>query len=188
MNLSASGLNFIKQWEGFRATPYKDAGGKWTIGYGHLIQPGESFTQISQAQALNILAQDVNWAENAVNSLVAVPLNQNQFDALVSLVFNWGSGNFANSQLLQKLNAGDYQGAAQRLGEHPVTSGGVFVQGLANRRAAEKAMFLSGSSPQDSGNIPAVNDPIGANSPDSILKNPLVWLGAGVLFYLAISD
>jgi lysozyme len=193
MNLSANGLNHIKQWEAFRSRPYNDGYGNMTIGYGHVIKPGESFTEISHDQALQILAQDVSWAVNAVNSYVQVPLTQNQFDALVSLVFNWGAGNFANSILLQKLNAGDYQGAAQRLGEHPVTSGGVFSQGLANRRASEKALFLSGTN-QNQGQTPNAGDlptdpGIGFSaSPESILKNPLVWLGAGLLLYLAISD
>ncbi|HEU0175099.1 MAG TPA: lysozyme [Blastocatellia bacterium] len=147
MQLSANGLNFIKQWEGFRATPYNDGYGSMTIGYGHKIRAGESFTQISEAQASQLLAQDVGWAEDTVSSYVSVPLTQSQFDALVSLTFNWGAGNFAQSQLLQRLNAGDYSGAAERLGEWPVTSGGVYSAGLANRRQAEKSLFLSEGSP-----------------------------------------
>ena len=144
MNLSQSGLNFIKQWEAFRGRPYNDGYGFMTIGYGHKIKPGERFTEISEPQAAQILANDTAWAVDAVNRNVRVPLNQSQFDALVSLVFNWGEGNFASSILLQRLNAGDYAGAANRLGEWPITSGGVTSQGLINRRAAEKALFLSG--------------------------------------------
>jgi lysozyme len=143
MQLSMNGLNFIKRHEGFVATPYNDGYGNLTIGYGHKIRSGERFTRISEAEASQLLAQDVAWAEDAVNSYVAVPLTQSQFDALVSLVFNWGSGNFAQSQLLQRLNAGDYAGAADRLGQHPVTSGGQYSAGLARRRQEEKVLFLS---------------------------------------------
>ena len=148
MRLSSNGLSYIKRWESFRAAAYDDGYGNLTIGYGHKIKPGESVTRISEAEALQLLTQDVGWAEDAVNSYVRVALTQAQFDALVSLVFNWGPGNFAQSLLLQRLNAGDYAGAAERLGEHPVTSGGQYSAGLARRRQEEKAMFLSeGASP-----------------------------------------
>jgi lysozyme len=150
MRLSENGLSFIKRWEGFIPTPYDDGYGNLTVGYGHKIRPGESFTQISEAEGSQLLAQDVAWAEDAVNRNVRVPLTQAQFDALVSLVFNWGAGNFAESLLLQRLNAGDYAGAAERLGEHPVTSGGQYSAGLARRRQEEKAIFLSGGSPDSS--------------------------------------
>jgi len=150
MRLSENGLSFIKQWESFRAAPYDDGYGNPTIGFGHKIKPDESFTRISEAEALQFLAQDVAWAEDAVNRNVSVPLTQAQFDALVSLVFNWGPGNFAQSLLLQRLNASDYAGAADRLGEHPVTSGGQYSAGLARRRQEEKAIFLLGGSPNSS--------------------------------------
>lgn len=143
MQLSARGLEFIKQWEGFRATPYNDGYGFQTIGYGHRIQPGERFTRLSEADALVLLAKDIGWAQAAVNQLVRVPLNQSQFDALVSLVFNWGEANFSRSVLLSRLNSGDYHGAAERLAEHPVTSGGKFSRGLQNRRQAEAQLFRS---------------------------------------------
>lgn len=147
MRLSKTGLEFIKQWERFEPRPYDDGYGYMTIGYGHKIKPGESFTSLTHDQALQLLARDVGWAEDAVNNFVRVPLTQNQFDALVSLVFNWGAGNFSSSTHLRKLNAGDYAGAAQRIREHPVTSGGVHSRGLVRRRAAEADMFLSGANP-----------------------------------------
>jgi lysozyme len=181
MQLSANGLNFIKQWEGFRATPYDDGYGVLTIGFGHKIQPGESFGQISEAEALQLLAQDVGWAENAVNSQVRVPLTQSQFDALVSLVFNWGAPNFSQSLLLQRLNANNYAGAAERLGEWPVTSGGVYSTGLANRRQAEKALFLSegiGGGPPNTAPTAPVDQ-----AADNI---PLVWLALGGLALIVI--
>ena len=142
MKVSDTGLNFLKRWERFRAVPYNDGYGNMTIGYGHVILPGEKFTQLTEAEAAALLATDVAWAESVVNQLVRVPLSQSQFDALVSLVFNWGSGNFSNSSHLTLLNAGDYAGTAQRIREHPITSGGQRSQGLVNRRAAEADLFV----------------------------------------------
>lgn len=147
MQLSGSGLNSIKQYEGFRPTPYNDGAGYMTIGYGHQIQPGERFTRLSEAEALQLLASDVAGAESAVNNLVQVPLTQPMFDALTSLVFNWGASHFRDSTHLQKLNAGDYQGAAQRISEHPITGRGKLMPGLVRRRREEAAMFLSGGIP-----------------------------------------
>lgn len=143
MQLSQSGLDFIKGEEGLELDVYPDSNGNPTIGYGHLLKPGENFTRISPEMAEQLLFQDVQDAVSTVNASVFVPLTQSMFDALVSLVFNWGSRNFKSSTHLQRLNAGDYSGTAQRIGEHPVTSGGVFVQGLQNRRNREKALFLS---------------------------------------------
>lgn len=142
MQISSTGLEFLKRWERFRSTAYNDGYGNMTIGYGHLIQPGEKFGTLSQAEALELLQRDVSWAESTVNQLVRVPLTQSQFDALVSLTFNWGAGNFRNSSHLALINSGDYAGTAARIREHPVTSGGVRSQGLVNRRSAEAALFL----------------------------------------------
>lgn len=142
MQLSAAGLEFIKGHEGFRSTPYNDGFGFMTIGYGHRIKTGERFTSISQAEALQLLAADTGWAQSAVNRLVKAPLTQSMFDALVSLVFNWGEGNFSRSSHLQKLNAGDYYGTAQRISEHPITSAGQVAAGLVRRRREESQIFL----------------------------------------------
>ncbi len=142
MQISDSGLESIKRWERFRSAPYNDGYGNMTIGYGHLIQPGEKFGTLTQAEALEILRRDIAWAESVVNQLVRVPLTQSQFDALVSLVFNWGSANFRNSSHLAILNSGDYAGTAKRIREHPITSRGERSQGLINRRNAEADLFL----------------------------------------------
>jgi len=139
--LSESGINHIKKWERFRSRPYNDGYGNMTIGYGHVILPGEKFTEISEDEAGALLEKDVAWASSTVNQLVQVPLTASQFDALTSLVFNWGSRNFGNSSHLALLNSGDYAGAAQRIREHPITSSGQRSQGLVNRRAAEADLF-----------------------------------------------
>jgi lysozyme len=141
-----SNYNFIKRWEGLELQSYKDGGGVWTIGYGHTrgVKPNQTIT-LDQAKAL--LDDDLKDAENAVNTYVKVPLNQNQYDALVSEVFNIGSGNFRGSTFLKRLNAGDYKGAAEAMTwwNKDQNKNGVLVvvQGLVNRREAEKNLFLS---------------------------------------------
>src|SRR5579864_8252343 len=94
MKISSIGLDLITRFEGFRAAPYNDAGKEPTIGFGHLIKPGEQFTTITRNQALDLLTKDVHFAEDAVNTLVKVRLTQDQFDALTSFVFNTGRENF----------------------------------------------------------------------------------------------
>jgi lysozyme len=110
MKISSKGLELIKKYEGFSSKKYLCPAGKATIGYGHVIQNGETYTMLTEKEALALLDQDADIAENTVNTLVKAPLNQNQFDALVSLVYNWGSGSFLRSQLLQKINNNDYIG------------------------------------------------------------------------------
>ena len=105
--LSRKGLAFLTRHEGLRLSRYKDAGGKWTIGYGHLINRGEDFYRITIAEAKELLALDVRVAEKAINQLVLVPLTQPQFDALVSLVYNIGQGAFMRSTLLSYINTID---------------------------------------------------------------------------------
>jgi lysozyme len=138
--LSEDGAAFIASWEGFRALAYQDVVGVWTIGYGHTagVRPGQTVTR---AEALKLLMQDASIAEAAVRSGVAVRLNQHQFDALVSFVFNVGTGAFQGSTLRAVLNAGRYGAVPGELmrwvnaGSHP-------VQGLVNRRRAEADLFM----------------------------------------------
>jgi lysozyme len=144
MMLSEPGLNFIKRHEGFVDHVYVLLGVPH-IGYGHRIRPGEVFPdRISMDEGLSILAADTQLAQDAVNSTVKVPLSQPQFDALVSLVFNWGGTNWRKSSHLKYLNAGDYQKTAQRISEHPITSQGKTVPTLIKRRQEEAALFRSG--------------------------------------------
>lgn len=136
MRISIAGLAHIKKWEGFRTNRYLDSAGKPTIGYGHLIQPWESYDTITQAEAERLLVKDVSTAEAAVNRLVKVNLSQSQFDALVSFVFNVGQGNFAASTLLKELNAGRTANVPYELGRW-VFAGGQRIAGLVNRRTGD---------------------------------------------------
>lgn len=143
MKTSQAGIDLIKSFEGYSATPYEDVVDKLTIGYGHLIKPGEIFTAIGPEQAEMILASDLGEAEKAVSDLVKEPLSQNEFDALVSFTFNLGRNALKNSTLLRLLKSGQVEAAADQIlrWDH---AGGKVVAGLTRRRQAERSLFLHG--------------------------------------------
>lgn len=141
MKLSEAGLQAIAQREGFGATRYRDASG-YSIGYGHYIQAGESFSEpMSREDAGALLLADSEIAQKAVRAYVKVSLTQAQFDALVSMVYNIGSGNFRTSTTLRLINAGDLYGAAGAMLMFN-KSGGVVLASLDRRRAEEYQQFL----------------------------------------------
>ena len=149
MHTSINGQDIIKNHEALRLTVYPDQRGLPTIGYGHLLKPGESFPNgINEEQAGALLVGDLATAENAVNAGVKVSITQNQFDALVSLAFNIGAGAFRSSTVLRKLNAGDVAGSAAAFALwNKVSQGGQLVvsAGLMNRRTDEANLFLDGA-------------------------------------------
>ena len=144
MKTSDRGVALIKAHEGLRLTAYTDPVGVWTIGYGHTTTAGppkvERGMKITDAGADAILRQDLAKFEGYVSSAVKVPLNQNEFDALVSFTFNLGPGNLRSSTLLKKLNAGDRAGAADEFLKW-TKAGGKTLPGLVKRREAERALF-----------------------------------------------
>lgn len=142
IRVSQAGINKIKVYEALRLEPYQDASGKWHIGYGHLLLPGEWYDSITQEKAEQLLKQDLQIAEKAIKESVTVPLKQPQYDALVSFVYNVGITNFKKSTLLKKLNAGDYAGAAAEFPKWKYAEGKV-IAGLIKRREHEQALFLS---------------------------------------------
>lgn len=150
MQISATGLNLIRQSEGFRSTAYKDIAGILTIGYGHRIEPQESFpAAITPREAETLLARDVSIAEQSVSRLVRVPLNQGQFDALVDFVFNLGCERLAGSTLLRVLNGRKYHLAAAQLllWDH---AAGQINPALSRRRHAEFQLFTAAQAPTPS--------------------------------------
>lgn len=142
--MKTKNLELIKKYEGLELDAYLCPAGVWTIGYGHTgdVKPSQT---CSKEEAIGWLKEDVKWAERAVQELSEVFLTQSQFDALVSLVFNIGRGNFASSTLLRKLNAEDYEGAADEFPKWR-KAGGKVLRGLELRRAEEREMFLCGKS------------------------------------------
>ena len=139
------GLKLIAQFEGCYLQAYLCPANVWTIGIGTTIYPNgvkvKKGDKCTLEQAHEYLAHDMIEFEKTVNDSVKVPLSQNQFDALVSLAYNIGSGAFKNSTLLKKLNAKDYQGAADQFLRWN-KGGGKVLKGLVRRREAERALFL----------------------------------------------
>jgi len=138
---SDKGLALTKHFEGLRLTAYQDSVGIWTIGYGHTGPEVCKGLTITEDHACALLQKDVATAVAAVNRLVMVELQQNQFDALVDFVFNVGSGKLAKSTLLREVNAGNFSAAAAQFLQW-VHAGGRVLPGLLLRRKAAQALFL----------------------------------------------
>ena len=145
---SDAGLNLTKAFEGLRLEAYQDAGGIWTIGYGHTgrdVKPGRKVTEF---EAEVLLRADLRDAIACVNRCVEVALEQHEFDALVDFCYNVGRGNFERSSLLAKVNLEDFEGAAAQFGMW-VNVDMKPVPGLVRRRAAEAAMFRGQNKPAE---------------------------------------
>jgi lysozyme len=142
--LSYDGLQKLKRREAFSSVPYNDPPGSnnWSIGYGHQIKASESFTQVDSFMAEQLLAADVQDAEDAVNSNVSATLTQVQFDALVSFVYNVGGGAFARGSIPEKLNAGNFDAALATMRLY-IKAGGTVSASLISRRADEIGQFLA---------------------------------------------
>ena len=142
--VSNSGINLICGFEGLKLKAYDDGVGVWTIGFGTTIYPNgikvKKGGTCTEAQAKAYMAHDLKKFESAVNSAVTVPINQNQFDALVSLAYNIGTGAFEKSTLLKKLNESNYKGASAQFNVWN-KGGGKVMQGLVNRRDVERKLF-----------------------------------------------
>ena len=150
MRISEAGMALIAEFEGFSATPYDDPAGHCTIGIGHLLHRGnctpDDRADISYANAVHMLQQDVRRYEDAVNQSVTVVLNQNQFDALVSFTFNLGQAALARSTLLTVLNHGHYHLVCEQLRLwNKAEVNGVLIElaGLTRRREAECTLWVT---------------------------------------------
>lgn len=143
MRTSQKGIDLIKSFEGLRLNSYQDSVNVWTIGFGTTRGIGPGMT-ITNDQAEQMLMKDIARFEPEVERLVKVPLSQNQWDALLSFVYNVGSMNLGTSTLLKLLNARDYAAAAEQLPRWN-KAGGRVLNGLIKRRAAERRMFLGGA-------------------------------------------
>lgn len=139
--LNDAGLKLIKKFEGCSLVVYLDIVGYKTVGYGHMSDKLVVGHKITQAAADKMLDDDLIAAESVVASQVRVPLNDNQFSALVSFVFNLGGSSLKSSTLLKKLNAKDYIGASNEFDKWNHAGGKVW-DGLTERREAEKDLFL----------------------------------------------
>ena len=141
MKTSPKGISLIKEFEGLRLKAYKCPGGVWTIGYGHTagVRPG---MVITEAQAEEFLKEDLFSCENAVNNQ-KLSINQNQFDALVSLIYNIGIGNFQKSTLLRKARVNLNDNSIMDEFLKWVYSKGRVLPGLQRRRLREMKLYFS---------------------------------------------
>lgn len=137
--INAAGLDLVKSFESLRLHAYQDAVGVWTIGWGH-IEGVKADQTITEAQAEKFLLSDIAEAESAVERLITVQLNDNQFAALVSFTFNLGGGSLQISTLRKKLNAGDYASVPGQLALW-VKGDGKTLPGLVKRRKAEADLW-----------------------------------------------
>lgn len=180
MKVSDKGADFIAKWEGEILEVYLDPVDLPTLGIGHLLTKSELAampvgTKISKELSRHYFAKDIAKFERAVSDAVKVPMNQNQFDALVSLAFNIGIGAFNRSSVVRQMNAQQPMLAANAfLAWNKATRNGkkIVLQGLTNRREAERKLFLSPTSaaPQtlsEDKQVPAVTPQDSANTPPS---------------------
>ena len=143
MRISENGLNFIKEFEGLELTAYRCSAGVLTIGYGHTGSDVTTGLTITKEQAYAFLTEDTKSAQQCVSSFVNVKVNQNEYDALISFVFNIGTTAFVNSTLLKLLNEGESKLVVAAEFLRWVKAGGdEDVPGLVRRRGAERKLFL----------------------------------------------
>ncbi|USE82014.1 lysozyme [Acinetobacter tibetensis] len=144
-DISEQGFAIIREFEGFRASAYLDTGAVWTIGYGTIKYPNGTKVKkgdtCTQCQAELWLKNDSQWVDACLDKYVKVTINQNQFDALVSFIYNVGEIAFMKSTMLTLINKGDLKAAALQF-DRWVYDNGKKIKGLVNRRAKEKALFL----------------------------------------------
>lgn len=160
MKLSKKGLEYLKKVEGVAEKAYKDQAGYWTIGIGHKLTPQELATGLiiikgvtaswknglSLAQIEALEDQDDDYVENLINSTIKHELKQNQFDALVSFIFNVGVSAFLKSTLLKKLIKKSFKDVPQEFLKwvyvtDPKTKKKFVSKGLLARRKRDAALW-----------------------------------------------
>ena len=132
-------LDLLKEFEGLRLESYQDIGGVWTIGYGH-TKTARPDMRITKEGAEALLRDDIKWVTEAIERLVSAPLNDNQYSALVSFIYNIGAGAFSKSTMLRHLNSKSYKLAGDEFPRWNKVKG-VEVRGLTNRRLKEQELF-----------------------------------------------
>lgn len=146
LGTALAGRDMIKMFEGLRLAPYVDQFGVATVGYGHTGAVTNADRPISRDRAEELLSDDIETAMDAIRNHVEVEINANQQAALVSLIFNVGTSRFIDSTLLEELNAGNYERAADEMSRwtHGHRNGVLIdLPGLVARREVEEALFLT---------------------------------------------
>lgn len=173
-------VDLIRSYEGLRLKAYQDSVGVWTIGYGHTAGAGlphpSAGMQITEEQAVQILTMDLLKFAGYVSDAIAVPINDNQFGAMLSFTYNLGPAALHASTLLKKVNAKDFAGAAEEFAKWNKADGKV-LSGLTRRRAAEAALFRKPvtlsvpTEPPAPAPVPPINKPV--------TPSPVVPVGIG---------
>lgn len=145
-----AGIEAIRKDEGLCLFAYTDTGGKWTIGYGHLIKPGEEYllgVTLTVAQAQQLFDNDLREHEGYVNRYITRSMSQSEFNAIVSLMYNIGPGNFTRTGMPRLIQA---KAGRDKLGpiwmQHVKDSQGKTWPGLVARRKRELDTYYSGAS------------------------------------------
>lgn len=142
-SVNEAAMNIIRESESLQLKAYVCPAGRLTIGYGHTGVDVRKGMVVTKDQAEALLASDVSKAADTVERLTkGVPVNGNEFGAMVSLCFNIGGTAFAGSTLLKDVNCGRYEQAADQFTRW-THSGGVVLPGLVRRRSLERALFLT---------------------------------------------
>jgi lysozyme len=141
MIISKRGIEFIKSFESFSPIIYKCPAGVYTIGYGHTLRYFEKDYKISREEAEKLLFQDICLASDVVIRNIRIKLTQNQFDALISFVFNVGSGAFQRSSLRHKINSSWDDEEIHYEFLQWVYAGGKKMPGLLYRRKCEAEIY-----------------------------------------------
>jgi GH24 family phage-related lysozyme (muramidase) len=148
MELSRAGAQFIAGWEGNILHPYNDSNPDATIGIGHLLHFGPVTWQdrlrwrnFTYEDSLQLLKADIREVEREIRRRVTHPLNQNEWDALIDVVFNTGPG-ILDDGVAHAINNGRYEEATHIWGAWIHGNGGVVLQGLVRRRTGDTQLFL----------------------------------------------
>ncbi len=141
-------VNVVKMFESFRARPYKDCGGLWTVGYGELLPKNIPMSEIknmtiTQEEGEARLRKTLDDIGKQINSVLKVNVSQEMFDALCSFVYNVGFGAFRSSTMLKLINEGKFELAADEFLKW-VYVGNKKIAGLVARRTSERNLFLQG--------------------------------------------
>lgn len=142
MKTSDNGKSLIKHFEGLKLSAYKDVGGIWTIGWGHTGPDIIEGLTINKDIAEFLFDSDLSYFEDKVSNAVFTALNNNQFDAIISFVYNLGMGSLLHSTLLKDLNKGNYQDAAGEFSKWIYVNHSPQAS-LVTRRHLEKELFMT---------------------------------------------
>jgi lysozyme len=183
LSVSAKGRQFITEHEGEVLYVYLDPIGLPTVGVGHLVEPEERSQypvgrKITKAHSQELLSRDLRKFEAGVRAAVRWPVNQNQFDALVSLAFNIGLANFKKSSVVRHLNVPDKEKAANAfLAWNKARKDGklVVLPGLVRRRKEERIILPVTEDKQDSAGDLSILDRV--SSPFIAVKQKFDVLG-----------